>query len=962
MRHVLTVLCFVALLGTPAASAQNFSEGSVRGYVRDEQSAALPGVTITAAGTTVAGSRTVVSDATGFYRLTGLPPGDYTISAELSGFSKFVRPEVAVRAGLNIGLDIEMRLGQLDETVVVRADTPMLDVQKPQQAVNIAGDFQRQVPLTTRRDFTDFLAVTPGLSTFAATDSQTNLYFLRGSSLESHITLIDGADLTGVQQARPDYLNLSNDSTEDVQVQSAASEASAPLGLGVVMNVASRSGTDRLKGALGFVYTAKAWNANNNPGGDSNRTYQTQPDLALGGPIRRDRAWFFGTYRHTQRYVGILRDSKGLRYFQALDPGFKPFDNKTTGSAYFLKSNLKLTANQALDGFYQFDRYPAETNRFENSRPFVLQVFGGVGAHARLSSVWGTSLTTQFAVAYNTKGINPDASLFGSHRGNGPAQPVHDRVFVSAGRLRGGGMVVKLNNIESRGVQPASRLTFTGDLTYYRTGWLGSHELRMGARFQSLDTTRTLLYENDGFSQEEVVLRDPANLAAGVVPFHRVIYDSAAVRAVDDTGHDNAVYVQDGWKPTARATINLGVRVDFIEARDRLLNLRLMKSTEIGPRFGATYMLTADQKNIAHVSWGRVHEVVLMGGFESFGVPEVTSATSGFRDLYDLDLDGVFETTFVSPGSTAQRRDREIDPQYRQPYINEWSAGYRRQLPGQVTLDVSFVRRDYKDRKALVEVNGIYDGGVFRGYRDESLNQIFLITNNRWNWFAYSGLDVVMTKRTKRAQVIGTYTRAWRHMGGTWQPNDPASFIQPEAFPNNKGLGTRGGTTNSLSGNADGFGNNAWTDHVGRLGLVYFPRGEWTLATNLTIQAGWYSGPIVYRIQAPDPRFGPSTVRLSNGRVVSNPLATTFRFVGQTRGDGQLKAPFKYNWNIHIARRMRFGAVTVEPGFDVFNLTNRHGIERYRAGDAQQISSPNYGKPDIIQAPRAAQLTLRVTF
>lgn len=954
-------LGFVSSLNV-AAAAQTAGGGTIRGFVKDEQGAALPGVTVTASRPGAGNPFTTVSDAAGLYRITGLPPGSYTVFAELQGFAKFERPGVVVRAGLNIGLDIGLTLGALTETVLVRAETPMLEVEKPVQSVNISGEFQAKAPLTSRRDFTDFLAVTPGLTTFAATDSQANIYQLRGSNLESHVTLVDGADLTGVQQARPDYMNLSSDSTEDVQVHTAASDASAPLGEGVVMNVVTKSGTDLLKGAFGLVYTARAWNASNNPTGGSNTSYQTQPDATLGGPIMRGRAWFFGTYRYTNRHVGILRDEKHLRYFSALDRDFKAFDNASIGRAYFLKANVNVSPTQRLDGFYESDNYPTDTNRSENARAFIVQSFGGVGANLRLSSLWGTSLTTTVAAAYNSKAINATEDVFEGHLGTGPARPVHDAVFAAAGGLRGTGQVVKLDNVESRFVQPASRLTVSGNLTYYRTGLLGSHEVQVGVRLQSMQTQRSTLYENGGFAQEEVVLRNPGDPAGGIIPFHRRIYEQSVVQAVDTTGYDNAFYVQDSWKPTSRATINFGLRVDFVRADDRLLDINLQDSVDAGPRFGATYVLTEDRRNVAQFSYGRVHDVVLMGGFEAFGVPQRSSSTAGFRDLYDLNLDGTFETSFVTPGSTALRRDREIDPTYHQPYINEWTLGYRRQLPGQATVDVSLVRRGYKDRKALVETNGIYDGGVFRGYRDETLNQVFLVTNNRWNWFVYSGLDVVVTKRTDRIQLIGTYTRAWRHMGGTWQPNDPASFIQPDAFPNDKGLGTRGGETNSLSGSADSFGNNAWADHVGRVAVVYSAPGDWTLATNLTFQSGWYSGPIVRRITAPDTRFGPATLRLSNGRVVPNPLATPFRFVGPTRSDGQLRAPTKTSWNIHIARSFEIGKVRVEPGFDVFNLLNGHAFERFRSGDAQQISSPNYGRPDMIQAPRVSQITLHVTF
>src|SRR5512145_2280112 len=112
--------CFIVAAGLfllPAvAMAQTSADGAVRGYVRDEQGAAVPGVTVVATSPTVAAKREAVSDGEGFYRLTNLPPGEYTISAELPGFSRFARPGIVVRAGINFVVDISLTVGSLQET------------------------------------------------------------------------------------------------------------------------------------------------------------------------------------------------------------------------------------------------------------------------------------------------------------------------------------------------------------------------------------------------------------------------------------------------------------------------------------------------------------------------------------------------------------------------------------------------------------------------------------------------------------------------------------------------------------------------------------------------------------------------------------------------------------------------------------------------------------------------------
>src|SRR5262249_18953402 len=146
--------------------------------------------------------------------------------------------------------------------------------------------------------------------------------------------------------------------------------------------------------------------------------------------------------------------------------------------------------------------------------------------------------------------------------------------------------------------------------------------------------------------------------------------------------------------------------------------------------------------------------------------------------------------------------DRVLDDARHQPHTNEWIVGYRQQLPGLVSVDASVVQREFRDRTALVEINGIYDNGVFKGYRNESFNDIYQITNNVWNWPVYTFLELQATKQTERLQALASYTRQWRHLAGTWQPNDPASYIQPGAFADSKGIGSVTSTfesQNSLS-------------------------------------------------------------------------------------------------------------------------------------------------------------------
>jgi hypothetical protein len=732
----------------------------------------------------------------------------------------------------------------------------------------------------------------------------------------------------------------------------------------MVINIATPSGTNQIKGSVGTVYTHEAWNGNNTPGGTPVISRTIQPDFALGGPIMKDKAWFFGAFRYTNRMTGISRNSTLLSSLEALVPGFEPFNNEGRLKFASVKASSQVTTRHHFQVTFQRDANVEETNFQVNGANVEITGLGGATYGARLTSVWGDRVTTKFLVGYNDKSNNPTVDVFEGHLGAGPSRPVHDSSFISAGRRTGSGRIALLDNLDTRALNPASKTTISMDLTYFQPeGWFGSHEIQVGAYLQPrLRHGQTTFYSNDGFAQEEVVLRSPGDPMSGVIPFHRRFYSVPSITTTDLRASDNAVYVQDSWKPGARLTINAGLRLDWIKATDAMFDLETVDDLAIGPRIGANYVLTSDNKNLLRASYGRVGDVP-----NSSYIGTAGTAVAGIRDEYDNDLDGVFETVLVTPESTRVSQNRRIDPDRRWPWVEEMLVGYRRQLPGQLTFDASWIQREYEHRPALVEVNGIYDGGVFRGYQDVTQNEIFLVTDNRWNSFVYRGLEFDVTKRTDRLQLIANYTRAWQHIAGTWQPNDPASFIQPDAFPNNRGLGTiRGNTTNSLSGIAD-TRNPMWEDHQARLGAVYFAPWDFVVAANFSVQSGPFSGPVVTRVAAPDPRFGPPTVTLSNGRVVSNPLATTIRFAGKDRGDQQVKAPYLNVLNLRLGRNFRFGSRRLETAIDIFNVMNADTDQQFFDG-GNQLYSSNYAIQNGTffgvnrQPPRQGQVTLRFSF
>jgi hypothetical protein len=956
----LSTAIVLALAVVRGAAAQTAATGSVRGIVMDPNGGVLPGVSISATSDSVPGVFAATTNRAGQYRLGDLPPGTYTVVARLSGFAQFVRAGIVVRAGLNLDLDVTMSLGDITELIEVTEETPLLETKTAVHAVNVSGELERALPLSERREWFGALTLAPGVTSSESANNEKLLY-VNGADAAANIVQIDGADMTPTIASTLRYTSLNMDAIDDVQIKTAGVDASAPLGLGGIINIATASGTNRLKGAATLFVQPRSWNDSNTPGGTSSVVDQRQTDLSLGGPLVKDHLWAFGAYRDVDTSTGISRTAAQLDALRGLVAGFTPFDSTNVAHFWFAKGTAQLGPRQQLTGSYQRDVNPIAFADAVTARPRD-EATGGIGAALRLQSLWSDQLTMRIGASYNDKRRDVLHALDPTE----PLQRVYQSTIPSGGVLLGNGRLVDRGAPLTGGsTQPNSKVTLSFDATLYRRGWIGSHELQTGVYAQPRIRTGLIdNYPNGGFVFEEAVLRQAGNFAAGASPFHRVILDATTNERLRRTGQDYAVYIQDAWRPVPRLTINPGVRIDRILWRDDLFDVTAERSTAIGPRLGVNYALTSDARNVAKAHWVRVHDQPAQTG------TSVGSATPAQRDLYDLNLDGTFETVLTTPATFAVTAGRSIDPDFHQPFVQEWGAGFERQFAGQLSTSVNLVRRDFRDRPTLIETNSRFDGKAFVGYIDESFNQIYRATNNDWNWPVYTSVELVLTRRTTHVQGIASYVRQWRHITGTWQPNDPAAFIQPAAFPNDRGIGSSTGSTasptdaNSLSGThmtQAATGSAQWKDHVVRLGVTYRAPWEVLLATTYTLQAGGWSGPIITRLAAADPSFGAATVTLSNGRRVANPLATTLRFANATRSDGQLTTPALHVWNIRAGRRISYRRVAFDLALDLFNVVNSGADQQFQLG-ANQTYNPLYGTTTYRQLPRSAQAVIRASF
>src|ERR1700723_1252950 len=420
--------------------AQTTADGTIHGRVADSSGASIAGANITAHSSVVGGSFRAVSDPEGNYRLTDLPQGtDYILEAEISGFEKFVRPGLVVRAGLNVTVDIGLNVGSQNQTVEVSGDAPLIDTQSAEQAVNLSGELLRNIPITGRHDWSDSLQITPGIISASSDAEGGQTYFLRGSENENHATLLDGMDIGSFEQNWPsNTISIANESLGDIQIKTGANDASSPAAMGMVINLASPVGADQYHGSFYYLIGPASFNGNNVANGNAAASASEQPDFSVGGPIKRQRAWFFFSGRYIHRDDGISQTAEQTDYLKQIDPAFNPFPNESRGFVFLANSSVQISARHRLMGLAQYDSRKQDANYQWYTADIAKNQLGGGAYGLRLISEWTPRLSTRFLVSYNNKGVNSSLGAIGGV-GSKPEVDIYLTSALSAGTLVGQG-------------------------------------------------------------------------------------------------------------------------------------------------------------------------------------------------------------------------------------------------------------------------------------------------------------------------------------------------------------------------------------------------------------------------------------------------------------------------------------------------------------------------------------------
>ncbi len=362
MTRTRSALLLAFTLYAVSASAQ-IGQGTLTGVVTDAQGAVLPGVTVTATSPSLIGMRTTTTEVDGRFRMPQLPSGIYKLQFELAGFSTFEREDIQVVLGQTIAVDSSLKVASLAETVTVRGESPVVDVTTTRVGTSLKGDELTAIPNST--DVWGALSEAPGVrmqgfDVGGSHKSQQSAYEVFGVVWQARVVTegIDHTEGVGGTGFYEDYF-----ANEEYSISALGSDVEMNSG-GAAIVAVGKSGGNILSGLYHISYQPGEWVGDNNNAALRARGFTGNPNLLfweghadLGGPVVKDKVWFFGAYNHFK----IDKVVSGVPQEIATDLGI--FDNFTG------KGTWKASENNTVIGYYQQGRKQKPQRGLSSLRP-----------------------------------------------------------------------------------------------------------------------------------------------------------------------------------------------------------------------------------------------------------------------------------------------------------------------------------------------------------------------------------------------------------------------------------------------------------------------------------------------------------------------------------------------------------------------------------------------------------------
>ena len=837
-----TVAFLILLLLCGILTAQQ--TGEIRGKVTEEKGEALPGIGITARSPSLQGLRTAISDRNGGFRLPLLPVGIYSLTFELPGFEKLTMTGNEIRLGFTTSLSVILKPTTVSEEVTVIAPNPPIDKTKADTSYRLNSADLALVP-TQARTIAEIIALTPGVTgvrtntvtgggVSAAGGAETGLPSIRGQGDAGNNWLVDGLSTKGVNSNDPG-VRLNYDAWEEVQIISDGFAPEFGQGLGGFINIVTKSGSNSFHGELGGLIQDASLRAKR----QEQLSVVSKPETSLqqyfgnlGGPIIKDKLWFFlsndyfgNSDRSKEQSIGWLTVPPGERRISTNNVfgkiTFTPYKNHTLSLSGTLDKSLHQTGGIGVTETYTKTTYTRYSYR--------LNYRGILSQNTFLTAAWGQNR--------NDTNLQPLSGNYGP-----PSYSWQDISQTTNNTFLG------LRSLERR-TDLAIGLTHYLDL-----GRWGNHEIKAGWSYYGnryndvwhwtgLDAD---LWPGNGFDNGIIIL-----WASPGIPIYLV---ERGVGETKDTTCGFGFYAEDNIV-LSRFSFMFGLRTDtqqvFNDVGTKIWSWGI--GDFVQPRATMAFDLTGNGQN------------VLKFGYGMYSMPISTSSlsflnrnlTHNFRNYNWVGPENPTESQLRDSTNwaffyeqSASTMPEGADPKLKPNKMNKFLLEFDRQLGKNWALKF---RGIYSYSHNLIEDIGLYDPGTPSEYK-------YLLVNFELKKRNYRALEVELNGRIPgRLMLNASYTWSqakgtnpgnfwegytWENLGGLYY--DITSFgdrpLMPEGAANKElydwlyaGLGGRG------------FGDEGWygflpysVDHIGKISGTYFAPYGIYLSANIEYLSGYH--------------------------------------------------------------------------------------------------------------------------
>ena len=950
-------LALVAAL-VPAASAQ-ISTGNIYGKVADEHAGVLPGSTITLTGANI-GARTTTAGSNGEFRFLNLDPGTYTLGVAMAGFATMQR-SLVVSAGVNVDVSFTAKVAGVAETVTVDAETPVIDSKKMGTGTTVSREELQMLP--NSRDPWAFMRAVPGVQIDRVNQSGTESgqqsgFVGKGSSQTDAMWVLDGVVITdpGAVGSSPNYFDF--DAFDEVAITTGGADVRVATG-GVGINLVTKRGTNAFHGGASGYFANHSLQASNLPSelvGDPRLKGNDQADRAdqiseygvdIGGPILKDRLWFWGSYgKQDLRVVRFNqnRDKTDLKDYNA-KLNFQVSPSNMFSAYWFLGDKIKLGRPNARGlGTETQSHTRDQGNVFEDANwphGFLKIEDNHVFSPSFMLNVKASHYNTGFGLV-PVGGLGLDEGL----------NIVTSQAYGSSKQYQS--------------IRPQSTLNL--DASYFR----GKHELKFGFAYRRASVVSSSLLPGNGIEARTETARGTiARIQRELVSSYKGSY--------------NSLYLQDTYS-TGRLTVQGGVRWDLQKSENAASTAKAnplfpeilpdlvydgsgtkVSWSDVSPRVGVTYALDDARKTL------------LRGNFSIFtqqlAMPDVTVvnplggvARIDYRWI-DRNGDGIINGRdevdiaggpLGAPVNAQLSTVNQIDPNYKAPRDAEFLVGVEHELAPNLAVGATYTYRRTTNVPYLsyVGVNGTdwvpCGSASGNGYTVPCLD---LGPTNAAAADAASFGQVLSNRPDYRRNYSGVELTAVKRLSHRWMGRVGFGYNNwTESFD-----GT-GGIQNPLPVLYDGYGyyglSTALSDakksggQVGYFstgsGTLYWMPSKWQLSANALYQIG-KGFEVAANLYARQGYIRPISLSVDN-QFTDSVLAVD---IGQVRLPDIWNADARLAWNGNLGSRARLNLSA-----DVFNVFNASTVLR----QVDTADSGAFNRIDQIMNPLLVRIGMRLTF